>query len=58
MLLISKDGSDLKPINVTSFNMHLGERYDVVVCADQDPGNYLISAKYDYACSLTPGHFM
>ena len=58
MLLISKDGVDLAPINVTSFNMHLGERYDVIVCADQAPGNYLMSAKYDYACSLTPGHFI
>jgi FtsP/CotA-like multicopper oxidase with cupredoxin domain len=58
MLLIAKDGYDVKPIKVSSFNMHLGERYDVVVCTDQKPGNYLISANYDYACTLTPGHFI
>ncbi len=55
MTLIAKDGGDLEPLQVTSFNMHLGERYDVIVCADQEPGNYLISARYDYACTLTEG---
>lgn len=30
----------------------------VVVCADQEPGNYLINATYDLACPLTKGHFI
>jgi FtsP/CotA-like multicopper oxidase with cupredoxin domain len=58
MTLIAKDGHEIKPMLVTSFNMHLGERYDVIVCADQEPGNYLISGTYDYACTLTPGNFI
>lgn len=39
------------------FNLHLGERVDVILCADQPLGNYLIHAQYDYARSLTKGHF-
>lgn len=58
MTLIAIDGQDVKPIQVTSFNMHLGERYDVVVCANQEPGNYLINATYDYACNLRKGDFI
>ena len=38
--------------------MHIGERADVIMCADQDPGYYPIELTYDYACSLTPGHFI
>jgi hypothetical protein len=30
----------------------------VIVCAYQEPGNYLISARYDYACTLTEGNFI
>lgn len=58
MTLLSIDGVDVKPIEVTSFNMHLGERYDVRLCADQPLGNYLITAVYDYACSLVEGNFI
>ena len=39
-------------------NPHLGERVDVILCTDQEPGNYLIHAQYDYACALTAGHFI
>jgi FtsP/CotA-like multicopper oxidase with cupredoxin domain len=56
--LIALDGSDIEPLNVSSFNLHNGERHDVVVCADQTPGNYLINATYDLACPLTKGHFI
>ena len=56
---VSLDGAyDVEPILVKSFNIHLTERYDVILCADQEPGNYLINATYDYACALTPGHFI
>jgi len=58
MTLISLDGVDVKPIQVTEVNMHLGERADTIICADQEPGNYLITLDYDYACSLTPGNFI
>ena len=40
-----------------SVNVHLGERYDVRFCADQEIGAYLINMTYDYACSLQPGSF-
>lgn len=59
MTLVSVDGAyDVKPVQVSSFNLHLGERVDVIMCADQTPGNYLIHAQYDYACALTEGNFI
>ena len=59
MTLVTLDGGyDVKPVQVRRFNLHLGERVDVILCADQPLGNYLIHAQYDYACSLTKGHFI
>jgi len=59
MTMVSIDGGyDVKPVQVKRFNLHLGERVDVIMCADQEPGNYLIHAQYDYACALTKGHFI
>jgi iron transport multicopper oxidase len=52
MTLIAVDGADVVPVQVSQFNLHAGERADIVVCADQDPGNYLISAVYDLATFL------
>mmetsp|Transcript_65652 Transcript_65652/g.182670 ORF Transcript_65652/g.182670 Transcript_65652/m.182670 type:complete len:972 (+) Transcript_65652:67-2982(+) len=52
MTLISVDGADVEPANVSQFNLHAGERADVVICANQEPGNYLISAVYDLATFL------
>lgn len=41
MTLIALDGAyQVVPLTVRSFNLHLGERVDVIVCADQRPGNY------------------
>ena len=37
---------------MAQFNLHAGERVDAVVCADQQPGNYLLAAQYDLACFL------
>ena len=34
--------------------MHIGERADVIVCADQEPGYYPIELHYDYACTMSP----
>jgi len=59
MTLVSIDGGyDVRPVQVRRFNLHLGERVDVILCTDQEPGNYLIHAQYDYACALTKGHFI
>jgi len=52
MTLIALDGADVQPIQLSQFNLHAGERADVVVCADQAPGNYLMSAVYDLATFL------
>jgi len=58
MTLISTDGVDVKPIRVSAVNLHLGERADTLICANQEPGNYLITFRYDYACGLLPGNFI
>lgn len=58
MTLVSLDGVDVDPLPITSINMHIGERADVIFCADQDPGYYKMEFKYDYACTLEPGHFI
>lgn len=52
MTIIAVDGVDTVPTVVSQFNLHAGERFDVVVCADQTPGNYLIEAVYDLATFL------
>jgi FtsP/CotA-like multicopper oxidase with cupredoxin domain len=52
MTLIAADGVDVEPTMLSQFNLHAGERMDVVVCADQAPGNYLMTATYDLACFL------
>jgi len=49
MTLIAVDGADVEPVVVSLFNLHAGERADIVVCADQEPGNYLVEANYDLA---------
>jgi len=58
MTLISLDGTDVEPIMITSINMHIGERADVIVCADQEPGYYKMGFRYDYGCGLEKGHFI
>lgn len=54
MTLLTLDGEEVQPLNISSINMHIGERADVVVCADQDPGYYQVELDYDYACSMSP----
>ena len=58
MTLIALDGVDVVPTMVSSINMHIGERADVIVCADQAPGYYPLEMTYDYACALTKGNFI
>mmetsp|Transcript_39996 Transcript_39996/g.84538 ORF Transcript_39996/g.84538 Transcript_39996/m.84538 type:complete len:1210 (+) Transcript_39996:40-3669(+) len=50
--LIAVDGQDVYPMPVREFNLHTGERYDTIFCADQKPGNYLVNATYDLSCQL------
>ena len=53
MTLVSIDGAyDVKPVQISRFNLHLGERVDVIIDTNQEAGNYLIRAQYDYACAL------
>jgi len=52
MTLIAVDGADVVPVVLSQINVHAGERMDIVVCADQEPGNYLMSAVYDLATFL------
>jgi hypothetical protein len=35
LTLLATDGMEVQPIHVAAVNVHLGERYDVVLCADQ-----------------------
>lgn len=52
MTLIAVDGADVEPVVLSSFNLHAGERADIVVCANQKPGNYLLQGVYDLATFL------
>jgi len=38
--IIATDGVDVDAMNVTSFVIHGGERFDAVVAADQNASNY------------------
>merc|ERR1719262_790059 len=58
MTLIALDGVPVRPLQISSINLHIGERADVILCANQKPGYYAMELKYDYACALTPGHFI
>ena len=52
MTLIALDGVDVDPIMVSHLNIHIGERADVILCADQKPGYYPLEMMYDCACTL------
>eukprot|EP00939_MAST-03C_sp_MAST-3C-sp1_P001867 g1867.t1 len=54
MKLIALDGEDVSPINISSINMHIGERADVILCATEPAGYYPIQFHYDYACAMSP----
>ncbi|PNF18423.1 hypothetical protein B7P43_G09045 [Cryptotermes secundus] len=42
MTLIATDGTPVNPVNIKSVQLFSGERYDVVVNANQSPGTYWI----------------
>ena len=58
LTLVALDGVPVRPLQISQINMHIGERADVILCADQPKGYYAIEMMYDYACSLTKGHFI
>merc|ERR1711871_105917 len=58
MTLVALDGVNVRPLEISMINMHIGERADVILCANQPEGYYPIEMKYDYACALTKGHFI
>eukprot|EP01062_Namystynia_karyoxenos_P062319 TRINITY_DN55211_c0_g1_i1.p1 TRINITY_DN55211_c0_g1~~TRINITY_DN55211_c0_g1_i1.p1 ORF type:complete len:1309 (+),score=407.23 TRINITY_DN55211_c0_g1_i1:86-4012(+) len=51
MSVIAADGRDVVPVEVSSLTVYGGERYDVVVCAKQKKGTYVITASSPDACS-------
>ncbi|XP_069129876.1 uncharacterized protein [Argopecten irradians] len=50
--VISSDGNPFRPVDVQSLNIFAGERYDVVVLADQDVGSYWIRARGQADCNV------
>ncbi|XP_021367995.1 laccase-1-like isoform X1 [Mizuhopecten yessoensis] len=50
--VISSDGNPFQYIDVESINLFAGERYDVVVLADQDMDNYWVRARGQGDCSV------
>ena len=44
MTIIEADGNEVYPIDVDSIPVHPGQRYSIVVTADQPVGNYWIRA--------------
>lgn len=40
MLIIASDSYNLKPVTVNSLTMNAGERYDIVIDANQDGGKF------------------
>ncbi|XP_076059257.1 uncharacterized protein LOC143035926 [Oratosquilla oratoria] len=53
---INSDGADLKPVQGDSIMIHSGERWDLVVEANQPIGNYWIRISGFLSCSRTKCH--
>ena len=51
MTVITSDMVPVKPFNTQYLTLNIGQRYDVVVNANQAAGNYWIRADTDTACS-------
>ena len=50
--MLSSDGYDFQPYVVESFIINPGERYDFLLRANQDPGNYWVRAVSMEVCLL------
>lgn len=53
MTVIASDLVPIVPFETTSLNIAIGQRYDVIITANQDPGNYWMRAIPQTACSAT-----
>ncbi|KAI1851107.1 hypothetical protein JX265_002847 [Neoarthrinium moseri] len=51
LTVISADLVPIEPYTTTSVNLGIGQRYDVIVTANQDPGNYWMRAIPQTTCS-------
>jgi L-ascorbate oxidase len=48
MTIIAADGVPTDPLTVTSLDVNIGQRYDVLLTADAPPGNYWITVQPQY----------
>ncbi|KAI1847280.1 hypothetical protein JX265_013539 [Neoarthrinium moseri] len=53
MTVIAADLVPINPYNATDISIGIGQRYDVIVEANQDPGNYWLRAIPQTSCSST-----
>ncbi|TGJ87003.1 hypothetical protein E0Z10_g1752 [Xylaria hypoxylon] len=51
LTVISADLVPIVPFDTTALNVGIGQRYDVIVKADQEPGNYWLRAIPQLTCS-------
>lgn len=51
MQIVTSDFVPVKPLSVTSVVLAIGQRYDVIVTANQAVGNYWIRANVELACA-------
>lgn len=42
LTIVQVEGTNIEPVNVTSIDIAPGQRYDVLVTADQTPGSYMM----------------
>ena len=52
MEIVSIDGADVEPMKVKSFTFAQATRVDAIICADNDPGDYIITGTYLLGCPL------
>lgn len=52
VLIIASDSYNLQPVAVNSLSMNAGERYDIVIDANQDGGNFFSSGLFKIGVCL------
>ena len=45
MTVVATDGTDVMPLNISSLVVHGGERFDIIVSANQEISNYWINVQ-------------
>ncbi|KAL3875073.1 hypothetical protein ACJMK2_038011 [Sinanodonta woodiana] len=56
LIVMATDGAPLKPATVDSLVIGSGERYDIVITANQNPGNFWIKCQGLVDCAPSNGH--